>query len=152
MHIAKRKEIIGLNESAVCVDHRRISVTYRPAVSTTEMLNVSPDNFRIISSYVTVPPTLITLRTKTCTCWKRSSTQVDTAGGEVIHIQRINTVNRLLFQMQTSIITMLLFSSCVASVGLENLLRLSNFIADIYQQFPHSCIFIIESEAEKGEN
>lgn len=81
MHIAKRKEIIGLIEGAVCVDHRRISVTYRPALSTAETLNVSADNFRIIASYVTVPPTLITLRTKTCTCWKRSSTQVDTAEG-----------------------------------------------------------------------
>jgi hypothetical protein len=54
--------------------------------------------------------------------------------------------------MQTSIITMLLFSSGVASADLENLLRLSEFIADIYQQFPHNCIFIIDSEAEQGEN
>jgi len=152
MHIAKRKEIIGLNEGAVCVDHRRISVTYRPAVNTAETLNVSADNFRIIALHVTAPPTLITLRTKTCTCWKRSSTEFDTAGGEVIHIQRLNTVNRLSFQMQTSIFTILLFSSGVASVGLENLLRLSEFIADIYQQFPHGCIFIIDFEAEQGEN
>ena len=54
--------------------------------------------------------------------------------------------------MHTSIIIMLLFSSGVTSAGLENLLRQSEFIADIYHQFPHSCIFIIHSEAEQGEN
>jgi hypothetical protein len=54
--------------------------------------------------------------------------------------------------MQTSIIIMLLFLSGVASAGLENLLRISEFITDIYQQFPRGCIFIQDSEAEQGEN
>jgi hypothetical protein len=53
--------------------------------------------------------------------------------------------------MQTSIFIGLLLSSGVASAGLGNLLRLAEFIADIYQQFSHSCIFIIDSEAQKGE-
>jgi hypothetical protein len=47
MHIATRKEIIGLNEGAVCIDHRKISVTYRPAVNTAEALNLSAGTFRI---------------------------------------------------------------------------------------------------------
>jgi hypothetical protein len=54
--------------------------------------------------------------------------------------------------MQNSIIIGLLLSSGVESVALGNLLRLAEFIADIYQQFPHSCIFIIDSEAHKGKN
>jgi hypothetical protein len=55
--------------------------------------------------------------------------------------------------MQTSIIIGLLFSSVVASAGLDNLLRLREFIADIYQQFAHNCIFIINPAAqEKGED
>jgi hypothetical protein len=51
MHIATRKGIIGLNEGAVCTDHSKIRMTYRPEVSTTAAaLNVSADNFRIIAS------------------------------------------------------------------------------------------------------
>jgi len=46
----------------------------------------------------------------------------------------------------------LLLSSGVVSAGLESLLRLTEFIVDIYQQFPHSCFFIIDSEAQQGEN
>jgi hypothetical protein len=51
--------------------------------------------------------------------------------------------------MQIDIIVVLLLSSGVVSVCLENLLRLAEFIADIYQQFPHSCIFIITPEAQQ---
>jgi hypothetical protein len=54
-----------------------------------------------------------------------------------------------MFQMQTSIIFMLLFSSGALSAGLEKVLGLVEFIADIYQQFPHSCIFIINPEAQQ---
>ena len=54
--------------------------------------------------------------------------------------------------MQISIILMLLFSSGAVSAGLQKVLRLAEFIADIYQQFPHSCIFIMDSEAQKGKN
>ena len=44
-------------------------------------------------------------------------------------------------------------SSGAMSGGLEKVLRLVKFIADIYQQFPHSCIFIINPEAqEQGED
>jgi hypothetical protein len=58
-----------------------------------------------------------------------------------------------MFEMQIDIIIVLLLSSGAVSVDLENLLRLTEFIADIYQQFPHSCIFIINSEAEqRGED
>jgi len=152
MHIATRKEIIGHNEGAVCIDHRKISVTYRLAVNTAEALNVPPDSFRITASYVTAPPTVITLRTKACTYLQQHTAVFDTAQEEVIHMQRLNIVNRLLFQMQTSVIIGLILSSFVASAGLENLLRLSEFIADIYQKFPHSCIFMIGSESQKGEN
>ena len=58
-----------------------------------------------------------------------------------------------MFQMQIYIVVVLLFSSGAVSGGLEKVLRLSQFIADIYQQFPHSCIFIINCEAQKqGED
>jgi len=56
------------------------------------------------------------------------------------------------FQMQTSIFFVLLLSSGAVSAGLESLLRLTEFIVDMYQQFPHSCLFIIDSEAQQGEN
>jgi hypothetical protein len=55
--------------------------------------------------------------------------------------------------MQIYIIVVLLLYSGALSGGLEKVLRLSEFIADIYQQFPHSCIFIINSEAQQqGED
>ena len=34
------------------------------------------------------------------------------------------------------------------SAGLEKVLRQAEFIADIYQQFPHCYIFIIHPEAQ----
>jgi len=56
-------------------------------------------------------------------------------------------------QMQTYIIFVLLLSSGAVNGGLEKVLRMAEFIADIYQQFPHSCIFIINPEAQQqGED
>jgi len=54
-----------------------------------------------------------------------------------------------MFQMQIYIIVVLLLASGAVSGGLEKVTRLAEFIADIYQQFPHSCIFIINSEAQQ---
>jgi hypothetical protein len=55
--------------------------------------------------------------------------------------------------MQIGIVVVLLLSSGAVSGGLENLLIIAEFIADIYQQFPHSCIFIINPEAQQqGED
>jgi len=55
--------------------------------------------------------------------------------------------------MQIYIIVVLLVYSGTVSGGLEKVLRLAEFIGDIYQQFPHSCIFIINSEAQQqGED
>jgi hypothetical protein len=53
--------------------------------------------------------------------------------------------------MQTSIIFVLILSSGVVSGVVENLLRLREFIIDIYQQFPHGCLFFIDHEAQHGE-
>jgi hypothetical protein len=58
-----------------------------------------------------------------------------------------------MFQMQIYIIVVLLLSSDAVSAGLEKALRIAKFIADIYHQFPHSCIFIINPEAQQhGED
>jgi hypothetical protein len=58
-----------------------------------------------------------------------------------------------MFQMQIYIIVVLLLYSGAVSGGLEKVLRLAQFIADIYQQFPNSCIFIINCEAQQqGED
>ena len=55
--------------------------------------------------------------------------------------------------MQLYIFVVLLLSSGAVSAGSENLLILTEFIANIYQQFPHGCKFIIDSEAQhEGEN
>ena len=55
--------------------------------------------------------------------------------------------------MQICIVFVFLMSSGAVSGGLEKVLRLSQFIANIYQQFPHSCIFIINREAQQqGED
>ena len=55
--------------------------------------------------------------------------------------------------MQIYIIVLLLFYSGAVSGGLKKVLRLAEFIADIYKQFPHSCIFIINPEAQQqGED
>ena len=52
-------------------------------------------------------------------------------------------------QMQFYIIVVLLLYGGAVSGGLEKVLRLAEFIADIYQQFPHSCIFIINSGVQQ---
>jgi hypothetical protein len=58
-----------------------------------------------------------------------------------------------MFQMQINIIIVFLLYSGAVSGGLEKVLRVAEFIADIYQQFPHSCIFIINPEAQQqGED
>ena len=58
-----------------------------------------------------------------------------------------------MLQMQIYIVVVLLLSSGAVSVGLEKVLRIAQFIADIYQQFPHSCIFIINPESQQqGED
>jgi len=51
--------------------------------------------------------------------------------------------------MQTYIIVVLLLSSGAVSGDLEKLLNIAEFIADIYRQFPHSCIFIINPVAQQ---
>jgi hypothetical protein len=45
--------------------------------------------------------------------------------------------------MQTYIIVVLLLSSGAVSAGLEKVIKQAEFIADIYQQLPRSCIFIL---------
>jgi len=58
-----------------------------------------------------------------------------------------------MLEMQIYIIVVLLLFSGAVSCGLEKVLRQAEFIADIYQQFPHSCIFIITPEAQQqGED
>jgi len=58
-----------------------------------------------------------------------------------------------MFKMKNCIVVVLLLSSGAVSGGLEKVLRLTEFIADVYQQFPHSCIFIIQSESQQqGED
>ena len=55
--------------------------------------------------------------------------------------------------MQIYIIVVLLLSSGAVSAGLEKVLRQAEFIVDIYQQFPHSCIFIINTGGQQhGED
>jgi hypothetical protein len=58
-----------------------------------------------------------------------------------------------MFQMQIYIIVLLLLCSDAVSGDIENVLRLAEFIADIYQQFPRSCIFIINPNSQdQGED
>jgi hypothetical protein len=54
-----------------------------------------------------------------------------------------------MFQMKIYIIVVLLLYNGAVSGGLQKVLRLAEFIADIYQQFSHSCIFIINPEAQQ---
>jgi hypothetical protein len=57
--------------------------------------------------------------------------------------------DRQMFQMHIYIIVVLLLYSGAVSGSLEKVLRQAEFIVDIYQQFPHSCIFIINPEAQQ---
>jgi hypothetical protein len=58
-----------------------------------------------------------------------------------------------MFQMQINIIFVFLLYSGAVSGGLEKIMRLAEFVADIYEQFPRSCIFIINPEAQiQGED
>ena len=58
-----------------------------------------------------------------------------------------------MLEMQIYVIVVLLLFSGAVSCDLEKVLRQAEFIADIYQQFPHRCIFIITCEAQQqGED
>ena len=58
-----------------------------------------------------------------------------------------------MFQMQFFIIFMLLLSSGAVSAVSEKILSQAEFIANIYQQFPHSYIYIITpEEQQQGED
>lgn len=58
-----------------------------------------------------------------------------------------------MFQMQTCIIFMLLLFTGATSDGLEKMLKLAEFIIDIYHQLPRCCICLVNSEAQlEGEN
>jgi hypothetical protein len=63
-------------------------------------------------------------------------------------------IDCLKFQMQIYIIVVvLLFSRGTVSAGFEKVWRQTELIADIYQQFPHGCVFIINPEAQQqGED
>jgi hypothetical protein len=50
--------------------------------------------------------------------------------------------------MQIYIVVVLLTSGAVSG-GSKKVLKLEGFIADIYQQFPHCCIFLIKSKAQE---
>jgi hypothetical protein len=46
-------------------------------------------------------------------------------------------------------IIMLLLSSGAVSGGLEKVWRQAKFIVDIYRQFPHSCVYVINPETQQ---
>jgi hypothetical protein len=55
--------------------------------------------------------------------------------------------------MQIHIVFVLFLYSGDVSGGLEEVSSVAEFIDDIYRQFPHSCIFIINPEAQQqGED
>jgi hypothetical protein len=53
--------------------------------------------------------------------------------------------------MQTYIVlfTLLTLYSVAVSAGLQEVLDLAKFIADIHQELPNSCVFIMNSEGEE---
>jgi len=53
--------------------------------------------------------------------------------------------------MQTYIVlfTLLTLYSVAASAGLQEVLDVAKFIADIHQELPNSCVFIMNSEGEE---
>ena len=53
--------------------------------------------------------------------------------------------------MQIYIIFVFSLSSGAVSAGLEKVLRQAEFVTDIYQQFPHCYIFIINSEQQQQD-
>jgi hypothetical protein len=58
-----------------------------------------------------------------------------------------------MFQIQIYITLVFLLSRGDVSAGFENVWRHAELVADIYQQYPHGYIFIINPEAqEHGED
>jgi hypothetical protein len=57
-----------------------------------------------------------------------------------------------MFKMKMFIFIVLLLSSGAMSAGLEKLLKLAEFIADIYRQLERGCLFLVNSQAgNQGE-
>jgi hypothetical protein len=53
----------------------------------------------------------------------------------------------------TVLFTLLTFHSVAVSAGLQEVLNVAKCIADIHQELPNSCVFVISSEGgEQGEN
>ena len=57
----------------------------------------------------------------------------------------------LIIQMQSFIVlyTLLTFSSVVVFAGLQEVINVAKCIADIHQELPNSCVFIMKSEEEE---
>jgi hypothetical protein len=45
--------------------------------------------------------------------------------------------------------TLLTFSRVAVSAILQEVLNVANFVADIHQELPNSCVFIMNSEGEE---
>jgi hypothetical protein len=54
-----------------------------------------------------------------------------------------------MLEMHIYITVVFLLSIGAVSGGSEKVLRQAEIIADIYQQFPHSCIFFVNPETQK---
>jgi hypothetical protein len=54
-----------------------------------------------------------------------------------------------MFKLKISITVVFLLSSGAVSVALGKVWGQAEFIADIYRQFPHGCIFIINPETQQ---
>jgi hypothetical protein len=56
-------------------------------------------------------------------------------------------------QIYRVLFTLLTFHSAEVSAGLQEVLKVAKCIADIQEELPNSCLFIINSEKEvEGEN
>jgi hypothetical protein len=53
----------------------------------------------------------------------------------------------------TVLFTLLTFRSVAVSAGLQDVLNVAKCVADIHQELPNSCVYIMKSQGEEqGEN
>jgi hypothetical protein len=112
--------------------------------------NMGVDYINVRTISIRPPPILIpflstkftpfTWNTVIFTAVKYKSLQITTQNYECLIIQMQNYI--ILFILLT-------FSSVVVFAGLQEVLNVAKCIADIHQELPNSCVFIVKSEKER---
>ena len=115
----------------------------------TAAINMGPDYINIQTISLTAPHISISFLATKFTPFTGSSKTFEAVKYKSLQITTEN-LECLIIKMQNFIVlfTLLTFYSVVVFAGFEEVLNVAKCIADIHQELPNSCVFIMKSEEE----